>query len=184
LLYTGLRLGEALALHWDAIDLNARTPNLTVSMARATSFDEHRKPIFREPKNPWSRRTISLDAATVAALDAHRKAQLEHYLANGIRPEHDLVFANEIGNGLSHHQAERAWGSITKRAGIKSMTVHQARHWHASDLFRQGFAITVVSKRLGHKNPKVTLAVYARALDGSDDEVAERINARSAAGGL
>ena len=40
-----------------------------------------------------------------------------------------------------------------------------------------GVPVHVVSKRLGHGSPKVTLSVYAHVLPGQDRDAAERLSA-------
>src|SRR5215212_5236834 len=66
--HTGMRPGEVLALKWDDVDLDCGTLQLN----RALSDGE-----FTAPKTARSRRRIMLTAASVKALRAHRKRQLE-----------------------------------------------------------------------------------------------------------
>jgi integrase len=42
--------------------------------------------------------------------------------------------------------------------------LHEARHSHASALLRDGVPVHVVAKRLGHRDPSITLSVYAASI--------------------
>lgn len=168
--YTGLRLGELIGLRWEDVALDAATPTLTVNESRGTDGG------YRKPKTERSQRTIALAADAVAALDAHRKAQRAHYLANGIRPERDAVFTRADGDALRHDQVGRAWKRITTRAKVNmpdGTGIHSLRHAHASALLAAGIPVNTVSARLGHSQASTTLNIYGHGRDGADAEAAE-----------
>ena len=66
---TGIRRGELLGLRWSDVDLKAG--RLTVNQAMQRTKGELE---FKSPKTKTSRRTITLPAVTVEALQAHYKA--------------------------------------------------------------------------------------------------------------
>ena len=80
-LTTGLRRGELLGLKWS--DLDQDRGNLRVQR----SLDGHGKPEERAPKRESSRRSVKLVPEAVAALELHRKRQLEDRLRAGPRWE-------------------------------------------------------------------------------------------------
>jgi len=49
-------------------------------------------------------------------------------------------------------------------AGVRPITLHDLRHTHATLLLRRGVPIHVVSRRLGHASPAITLAIYSHVL--------------------
>ena len=57
----------------------------------------------------------------------------------------------------------RVWHPALRRAGLRSIRIHDARHTHASLLIAAGADIVAVSRRLGHANPAITLSVYSHA---------------------
>ena len=60
---------------------------------------------------------------------------------------------------------------LARKLGFpKGVTLHVLRHSHASQLLSKGAPLPVVSKRLGHASPNITLGIYAHALEA--DEVA------------
>ena len=88
---TGMRPGELLGLKWEDVDLREVGASLRVN--RALSGGK-----FTPPKTNRSRRRIDLDAASVAALKAHRRHQLEERMQRGEPWEdHGLVFPSSIG---------------------------------------------------------------------------------------
>lgn len=48
------------------------------------------------------------------------------------------------------------------------LKLHELRHSHATVLLRDGVPVHVVAKRLGHRDPSVTLNVYADAIPDDD----------------
>ena len=59
----------------------------------------------------------------------------------------------------------------TKLAGIKLIRIHDLRHSHASLLIYGGIPIPAISKRLGHKSPKITLEIYSHMYKESSDQI-------------
>ncbi|ETT85643.1 tyrosine-type recombinase/integrase [Viridibacillus sp. FSL R5-0477] len=62
---------------------------------------------------------------------------------------------------------------IIKRAGVSDIRFHDIRHTQASILISEGVDIVIISSRLGHGNPKITLDFYAHLLPNSDDGIAD-----------
>lgn len=89
----GLRQGEALALSWDDVDLDARTVSVQRNLVRSEGVYR-----FAEPKTERSRRVLPLSEAAATALRRHRAAQLEMRLAIGHGWNDDqLVFVPSPG---------------------------------------------------------------------------------------
>ena len=62
--------------------------------------------------------------------------------------------------------------SAVAAAGLPHIPLHGPRHTHASHLIEAGVAVSVVSKRLGHANPNITLGVYTHQLRDSQAKAA------------
>jgi len=62
----------------------------------------------------------------------------------------------------------RVWHPALRRAGLRSIRIHDARHTHASLLIGAGADIVAVSRRLGHSNPAITLSTYSHAFARRD----------------
>ncbi|VYT95175.1 tyrosine-type recombinase/integrase [Staphylococcus simulans] len=61
-------------------------------------------------------------------------------------------------------------GELCEELDIKKITTHALRHTHCSYLLSQGVSIQYISKRLGHKNMRITLEVYSHLLEEQFDE--------------
>ena len=162
---TGMRRGELLALRWDEVDLDARVVHVDRSVTQV-----RQERVYVTPKN-HERRDVTLDARTVAALRAWRKAQAAERLAWGPADvdADGLVFTWQDGRPVLPDYVTKAFAALTaKTEGVPRLVLHQLRHSHASILLRDGVPVHVVAKRLGHKDPSVTLNVYADAIPDDD----------------
>ena len=78
-LFTGLRLGEILALGWRNVDLDAKVIRVREALEETK---EHGVQV-KAPKTRAGRRDVSLPAIVVDALPDHRRQQLEVRMALG-----------------------------------------------------------------------------------------------------
>jgi integrase len=162
---TGMRRGELMALRWAGLDLDGGVVHIERSVTQVG-----RQLIFVTPKN-HERRDVALDSHTVTALRTWRKAQAAERLAWG--PAYvdtdGLVFTWEDGRPVLPDFVTKAFGALTaRRADVPRLVLHEVWHSHASILLRDGVPVHVVAKRLGHKDPSVTLNVYADAIPDDD----------------
>jgi len=88
---TGLRLGEALGLRWQDVDLDAG-----VLYVRQTRKQGESVP-YGLPKTERSRRVVDLSPGLVEALREHKNKQFEVHLEHGHVPPHNLVFTVVAG---------------------------------------------------------------------------------------
>lgn len=171
---TGMRRGELAGLAWRRVDLEAGTVAVEVS---TTQIGNDR--VTTTPKN-HERRTIAIDAHMVAALRAWRKQQAAERLAMGpaYADVEGLVFTWEDGRPVMPDYMTKAFESLqaslrktlegTGQATFPRIVVHELRHTHATLLLRAGVPVHIVAKRLGHKDPSVTLNVYADVIPDDD----------------
>lgn len=128
------------------------------------------------PKTAKGRRLIALDLATVAALRAHRKAQLEERLAWGGRYEDNgLVFAWENGKPIHPDRLSQQFDRYIEKLGLPDIRLHDLRHTYATLALRAGIHPKVVSERLGHSTISITLDTYSHAIPAMQEEAAEKV---------
>jgi integrase len=170
--------GELVGVAFDAIDM----ANATITIKRAVieaRVDGMRVRIVRPiAKTKASLRTFSIARELVDMLIEHRKRLLATALALGptFAREPLYLFPGTDGLPIMPYLMTQRLDAVRKRAGVKGVDPVQGfRHAHATILLASGTNPVVVSKRLGHSSPAVTLSVYAHALPQSDQAAAESV---------
>jgi integrase len=153
---TGVRVGEALGLRWEDLDLDARTLRVNRTVYRGQSC---------LPKTDSSRRTIKLSRLAAEALG-------QHPLQCG------WVFPTSRGTTINVNNLRyRSWKQLLERAHLPSGTrIHDLRHSAATLLLSKGVPIKVVSEMLGHSDVSITLSIYAHVLPDMQDRAAEAMD--------
>ena len=151
-LYTGLRIGELLALEWS--DINFQKAELTVSK---TCHDGKNKNgtfcrITDTPKTSHSRRVIPLPKQLLPLLKEMKK-----------KSQSPLVISGRKGV-ISVRSYQRSFELLQNRLGIERKGFHALRHTFATRAIECGMDIKSLSEILGHKNPMVTLNRYVHSL--------------------
>jgi integrase len=118
--YTGLRLGELLALHWDDVDLT----NRRLIVHRALSAGQE------GPTKSWQARFIPLADNAADAFEALAER------GDFTNPE-DYVFCNRFGKPLSGAQLRRRFKRAAQAAGLRFLKFHGLRHGAGSLVARQ-----------------------------------------------
>jgi len=172
-LYTGARRSELLGLSWRHIDFLYSQINIE----RGLQWTKDEGYVFTQPKSAKSRRTIALPSSLVLLFKDYREKQKYVRMFEGKSlAEEDLVFAHPNGSPLFPNSVSRAWGLIAKKAGVKAIRFHDARHSHATLLLKQGAHPRVVQERLGHSTIATTLDVYSHVTPGIQEAVAARFD--------
>jgi integrase len=136
---------------------------------------------FEEPKTTSGRRTISLTASSIAELKAHLTAQRAQRMAMGKPrfPDDALVFPSPESPEWGPRDPDaisRGWARVLKELKVKQLSFHATRHSHASRLIAAGVDVVTVSKRLGHRDPAITLRVYSHLFGDTDAKAAKAID--------
>lgn len=172
LLSSGMRRGEVLGLRWSDVDLDAG--RLAVTQTLITVNYEI---IFSTPKTARGRRSVSLDKGTVAALRAHKKAQLEERMAIGPSrySDRDLVFCRVDGEPMHPDLFSQTFDRAVARLEVPRIRLHDCRHTYATIALKAGVHPKVVSERLGHATVAFTLDRYSHSVPGMQEDAAEKV---------
>jgi integrase len=161
----GLRQGEALALRWEHIDLEAGELTVAGTLKRRSAGGVYRagEPALYvdTPKTAAGRRTVPLVNGTLDALKRRRRVQLEERAAAGpLWRDSGFVFTTKRGTPLDPVEARRLWHEWTEAAGLGKIRFHASRHTCATLLLEDGTPLEVVSAVLGHASLSITADVY------------------------
>lgn len=157
LFWTGLRLGELLALTPADIDFEKRTLRVNKSYQRLQGKD-----VITPPKTPKSVRTISIPNFLVADLQDYINSNYEMQKEDRLFPYTKQFFEHELKRGI-------------KLTGLHKIRVHDTRHSHAAHLIHIGASPLQIRDRLGHEDIKTTLNTYGHLYPNTDQKMAEQL---------
>lgn len=151
-LYTGLRIGELLALEWSDIDLQKGT--IFVSKTCHDSWENgHYVKVTDTPKTESSQRTIPIPKQLIARIKEQKKRTNGAFIIGG---------KSEYGIGIRSYQ--RTFETLLKNLNIAHKGFHSLRHTFATRALECGMDIKTLSEILGHTNASVTLKRYAHSM--------------------
>lgn len=143
---TGLRTGEALALSWDAVDLDATVLRVSATISRVDG-----RLLITEPTTARSRRAVPLNPAVVAMLRRYRATQTAERSRAGDQWQNSgLVFTTELGGAVDPRNLLRVIEVASQAASVDGVGVHTLRHSAAVAWLESGVHIKAVADLLGH----------------------------------
>ena len=174
--YTGLRIGELLALKW--ADFNAKQGTIRITKTLYNPTNNFEKYQLLTPKTTGSKRTIEIDEMLVKMLKKHEIKQKEVKLKNKlIYQDNGFIFARDDGHPQLRKVFETRLQRLLKKAEItKNITPHSFRHTHASLMFEAGATIKEVMERLGHTDPKTTTVIYTHVTQSTKEKTSHQFS--------
>ncbi len=151
-LYTGLRIGELLALEWSDIDFQNSEISITKSCYDAKGDDGKLKRFIGPPKTETSIRDIPIPRSIVHMLKEMKKSSTSTYVING----------KDAPPTIRSYQ--RSFELLLKKLNIPHRGFHYLRHTFATRAIECGMDAKTLSEILGHKSPVITLTKYAHSL--------------------
>jgi integrase len=173
LVNSGLRRGEALALHWSDIDFDAKLLRVRGTLARVDG-----ELVVTETKTAKSRRVIPLSPAAEKVLRDMRTRQMAERLRAGpIWQPTPYAFTTELGEPCDPRNALRALKAAAKRANLPSTVgLHTLRHSAASVMLSAGVPLKVVSEIFSHASVAITGDVYGHVSPDVSREALTRLS--------
>ncbi|WP_165777286.1 tyrosine-type recombinase/integrase [Bifidobacterium primatium] len=165
LAYTGVRIGEAVALRCGDVDFDAAT----ISITRTQSVDAEGHAIETTPKNGRSR-TVPFPTKLKPMLMALTERQ----------GDDDYLFrAPRGGRHIVNNWRSRIWRHALQAAGldgVRGLSIHSLRHSYASIAIRNGCDVKTLQNVMGHASAAETLDTYADLWPNRASEIAGAIN--------
>ena len=156
MLETGLRRGEALALQWGDVDLERGEVRVWRAWAKVGS-----RGAFTPLKTPTAKRVVPLPLGLLRRLKARKEELLERLNPEEVDGLHLVGGVKPVDPDAFNHYLRR----LAEKAGLGRVRVHDLRHTWATLALSRGIPLEVVSERLGHASPTITLNVYRHLLE-------------------
>lgn len=158
LFWTGVRLGELLALTPEDIDFNNRTIRIAKSYQRINGKD-----VITAPKTEKSRRLITIPESLALDLQDYMGCMYGLGTKDRLFPVTKNYLEREILRG-------------TKLSGVKRIRIHDIRHSHCAMLIEMGFSPLEIRDRLGHETVDTTMNTYAHLYPNKQEKIAQCLN--------
>lgn len=161
LFQAGVRVGEAAALKWDHVDLDARTALIEFSYSDAAGKDKTTK--------TYEKRTLQLNTEIVRRLAKWKVTQAERFMRSAKGRSLYVFTTPRLARALPSGSMRQVFTRTMKACRITVGTDTQADHTPHN--FRDTFAtshlrqnwdqkLPWVSQQLGHKTPETTRQFY------------------------
>lgn len=155
LLYTGMRVGECIALRWSDVDIDNKILSISQTDYRGQ---------IQSCKTDNGLRVIPLSAQALDVLQG---------LACNRLVNMTYVFAHQNGKRYSYRSILDNWHRLLYSVGVPKSGLHRLRHTYASECLRCGVSPVVLAKLLGHADSSFTLRQYC---DCQFDDMSKSVN--------
>lgn len=162
-LYTGLRIGELMALEWSDIDFVRGYMTVTKTCRDAWRDGVYKK-VLDTPKSDSSCRTIPLPPQILIMLRQMRKDSVGEF-----------VICGNGGKAISCRSYQSTFDRMLKRLDIPHKGFHSLRHTFATRAVECGMDIRTLAELMGHSDPTITLRRYAHSMLEHKAEMMNRL---------
>ena len=174
-LVLGLRKGEVLGLSWPAVDVEGRELTIDQQFQR-----DGRELLLRETKTATSDGTLPIPDLVAAALELRRTEQGKDKAEAGevwreLPTGPHLVFTGKYGTPVDPRTLNRRFTARCEQAGVRHMTVHDARRTCATLLVDLEVHPRVIMRILRHADVSMTMEIYANASSTATSEALRRL---------
>jgi integrase len=170
LFHTGMRIGEAMGLKWNDVDLDARRRSIFIQRSIDDKTGEE-----GTPKSGASR-SVDVSLELLDALKKWKAKQAEQGLKDGSGELLEWVF-RDVGYKRYANEVRKVFTRVLKRVGLPShFSPHCLRHTYASLLLSEdGGLLLYVKEQLGHASIQMTVDTYGKWLKPGNKGAVDRL---------
>lgn len=176
----GLRRGEILALDYNDFDFTNNKININSSL----QVSKDKGKVIKKTKTEDSRDIIVPDYVMDMVRSQFEKNEIiKKEMGNlwkgftKFDKKINLLICNEYGEPFRPDFVTSFWNRFMYRQDrLKKIRFHDLRHTSASVILSETGNMKIVQKRLGHKNIKTTLNLYAHMSDKDDEKASDVFN--------
>ncbi len=164
---TGLRIGEAVAVQWGALDFHNRFIDVRLNWVDG---------VLTSPK-PGRQRHVDMSKMLTKRLQAFQIERKKETLQRGWGEVPAWVFTSRTGTMMDPDNFRaRVWPKLLAKAGIRQIRIHDLRHTYGSLLIAQGESLVYVKEQMGHHSIRVTVDTYGHLAPGGNKAAADRLD--------
>lgn len=171
-LMLGMRKGELLGLGWDQVDEDGTELHVGWQLQRVG-----RRLLRREVKTEASEAPLPLPDICLKALQVKAKAQKQDEADAGRvwQNQLGLVFTTRLGTPIEPRNFNRSWHRRCEKAGVRTITVHDARKTCGTLLVDLDVHPRVIMAILRHAQISVTMKIYTQASSKATRDALKRL---------
>lgn len=172
LLFTGMRVGELTALHWEEVDMEKCTLVVKYNLYRLNG-EYH----LTTPKTKSSVRLITLPSQVIEIFKEQKAWQEKRKTEVGSRwTERDAVFTGQFGEYMNKTYINTEFKKLLEKHEFPDIHIHDLRHANASLLINMGVPVKVISEHLGHCDTRTTENIYAHIFNETLAQTSDAIS--------
>lgn len=170
MLFTGIRIGEALVLTWDDVDFDNKLLNINKTEIQHSINPDGiiiNRSSIGQTKTKKGTRKIPLLPEALNVLSEIHDCELRLYKNIDMK---SLIFHSKTGKTISRSTIRDILTRITIKAEIDNIHPHTLRHTFATRATESGIDLKITQELLGHSNINTTANIYTHILDNNKSD--------------